>query len=429
MKLIFLLLVGFSIAATIQANAQTHPITCDSLEAFTLRAIKDNDFKKATIYLSQKEKHCDSFGQDDWDRLIGCLKNVVFEEVAGAIKEAYLDTLIAANIRMEAAGFYYQQDDLQRGWAYTMLENPDLEMADFYFQRGINAKGKETDGNYFILAYYTTYLLYYHGEGEVKANYKKRLFHEYFDYFDLIESARAASRDEHQQTLTAHFNYVFPSCDSILLEVPNFVYTEPNDTALTLNRIQRIESFLSHKFCTENAVYVDLIDSWLNYDSTSFEANYIKAQILNEDPLEMIDRLMKLTDDSDRIAVLTYEKAKIQFIKRHYHDAYATGLSCTGNYQKDGFYISAKSVAALANACGNTTFERKCNFIYAAELAEQAGRTGPAAVYRSAGPQQDSCDESNKDPLSIKLLGRHSICLLASLTRYPPSGNFKLPKE
>ena len=99
---------------------------------------------------------------------------------------------------------------------------------------------------------------------------------------------------------------------------------------------------------------------------------------------------------------MIYQKAVIQFKAGQYKAAYATGRSCTGKYNADGLYIAAKCVAATAMSSGNSTFERKSNYIYAAQLAEQAGQSGAAATYRSKAPSSSECFSENS-PKSVTL--------------------------
>jgi hypothetical protein len=55
-----------------------------------------------------------------------------------------------------------------------------------------------------------------------------------------------------------------------------------------------------------------------------------------------------------------------------------------------------------ANDCGATTFERKCNYYYAADLCERAGDNESAKKYRQNGPTSTE-KFNNNNPSSIKL--------------------------
>ena len=64
--------------------------------------------------------------------------------------------------------------------------------------------------------------------------------------------------------------------------------------------------------------------------------------------------------------------------------------------------IAANCVAKTANSCGASTFDRKCKFLYAAELAQRGGDGGAAARFRANGPTESDKFENN-NPSSVSL--------------------------
>ena len=64
--------------------------------------------------------------------------------------------------------------------------------------------------------------------------------------------------------------------------------------------------------------------------------------------------------------------------------------------------IAAKCVANSANSCGSSTFDRKCNYYYAAELAERAGDSGAASRYRASAPSSEE-KFNNNNPSTVSL--------------------------
>jgi hypothetical protein len=87
-----------------------------------------------------------------------------------------------------------------------------------------------------------------------------------------------------------------------------------------------------------------------------------------------------------------------------YKAAYTQAMAVTGSERSDALTIAAACVAALANDCGASTFDRKCNYLYAAQLMEQAGKSG--ANYKAMGPSGEDCfNEGNPKSVSLSCWG------------------------
>jgi hypothetical protein len=64
--------------------------------------------------------------------------------------------------------------------------------------------------------------------------------------------------------------------------------------------------------------------------------------------------------------------------------------------------IAADCVAKTANNCGASTFNRKCNYYYAAQLALKAGNPGAAEKYKANAPSSDEIFNNNS-PSTVTL--------------------------
>lgn len=405
MKFGKLLLVGAAAFLTFTVSAQDDDEKkreCDRMRLFAgEKGLKVENYKAASMYLLKAEVICGSLDKDNWDRLMGSLKNVIYEETDDATKQLYVDTLLAAYDRQEAAGFYNKAEDLQRGSYYTMLATPNVEKADFYFQRGIEAAGTETDEAYLVNAYYTTYLLYYAAQGEEQTKLKQRMIDDYFRYSEII--SKAGMTPLTQETLTTYLKYAIESCESVLPMIPSFITNLPADKDAAIGQIKNMLTLLEQYACADTKEHESLVDAWLEKDPNSKEALLAKLDHLpGAKALPIVEKLIEQAETQEEKAGYIYKKAVIQLNAGQYKAAYATGRSCTGKYSADGLYIAAKAVAATANSCGDSTFERKCNFIYAAQLAEQAGQGGAAATYRASGPTSSDCFNEN-NPSSVTL--------------------------
>ncbi|MFK7787541.1 MAG: hypothetical protein AB8B56_20625, partial [Crocinitomicaceae bacterium] len=388
MKFGKLLLIGATALLTFGANAQGDDAERECKRMRFLageEGLNKDDYKVAAMYLLKAETICGSLDKDNWDRLIGSLGTVINGETDEATKKAYADSLSAAFTRQEAAGFYDPESDCFRASIILQSSNPDAKEADKYFQRCIKAKGTATHESFIVYSYYTTYLIYNAATGEEKAELKKRMIQDYFNLSELV--SKAGMTPQTQETLTTYLDYVVESCDALLPEIPGYIENLQEDKAAAIEAIQRMLKLLETKKCTDSKEYADLVDAWVERAPEDLEALILKASLLKgTQAIPILRDIMSKTSDDALKAKCQYRIAAAQFNAGQYKAAYTSGRACTGEYKSDGMGIAAQSVAATANSCGDSTFERKCNYLYAAQLAEQAGMGGKASAYRSKAP-------------------------------------------
>lgn len=396
----FVALLSLFVSLSFYTIGQVDSLECKRLEFLAGEAITKDDFKTAVSSLLKKEEHC---GLDNsyWKRLIGCLVSVVNQEDDQAIKFQFIDTLLNAWNRQDELGLYNETNDLTRATMYAQQSQEDYRKADFFFQRGLKNNGSSIHESYIVYALYATYVLLNESEGEEKNQLKTRIFNDYFFYLDLVDSTTSSQTRE---SIITYFEYVFPSCDSIVLQVDKFIHDLPVDTSFAIHRIEMIESLLNKRNCTQNPVYYELIDTWLALDSNSIRANWI-SDYRSMTPLEILPEIMETTNDPKIKAECQYQIAYAQYRAGSYMAAYKSGGACTGEYKSKGMLIAAQSVAALANYCGDTTFERKSNYLYAAQLAEQAGSKEKAKLFRSKAPSIDCTIETDLESVELSCWG------------------------
>ena len=404
MKFGKLLLVGATAFTALSATAQAENKECDRMRLIAGEAVKVSDFKKATTFYLKGEVICGGYDKANWGRLTASINNVIVEladPADAATKKAYIDTLLAVYDRMEAAGLYDLNTDFERAAYYLQATTMDFKKADFYFVRGIQTHGVSTPESSLSYAYYTTYSLYYVATGDEKAALKKRMINDYFDLSDLV--AKAGMSAGTQESLSSYLNQVVESCADILPEIEGYISSLSTDKEIAMVAVKRMIKLMETKGCVDTKEYNSLIDAWLVLDPNSLEALVIKAGTMKgTDAIPLLREIMSKTEDAELKNECQYRIAYIQFNAGSYQAAFASGKACGGKYRSDGLLIAAKCVAATANSCGNSTFERKCNYIYAAQLADQAGQSGTAATYRSKAPSSSECFNEN-NPSSVTL--------------------------
>lgn len=404
MKFGKLLLIGATALLTFGASAQGDDAERECKRMRFLageEGLNKDDYKTAAMYLLKAETICGSLDKDNWDRLIGSLGTVLNAETDEAAKKAYADTLKEAFIRQEAAGFYQESSDCFRASIILQSSTPDAKEADKFFQRCIKTNGTATHESFIVYSYYTTYLVYNAAQGDEKAELKKRMIQDYFNLSEIV--SKAGMTPQTQETLTTYLDYVVESCDALLPEIPGYIENLPEDNAQAIEAIKRMLKLLDAKKCTESDEYTSLIDAWVERAPDDLEALTAKAgRMKGTQAIPILRDIMSKTTDEALKAECQYRIAYAQYTAGQYTAAHGSGKACTGEYRSKGLMIAAQSVAATANSCGDSTFERKCNYLYAAQLAEQAGNGGKAASYRASAPTSSDCFNENS-PKSVTL--------------------------
>ncbi len=393
------LLIGSSVFAQ---DGGEEDRECTRLRVVANNAMGVENYKEATEFFLRAEAYCAEFGKDNYDRLLACVQNVlaVQEEESDAYY-AYLDTLMMVWEKAEEKGFYDEIDDISRGYHYTLMKQAKYQKADEYMSRGIKKQGtKIADEVYLLLYYYNVYSLWFiEQDAEAKEALKQRYIKEYFELTKLIKEANFAVST--QETLTQYLAQVITSCDDLLPAVPTYMESLPEDPAEKKTALMNFGQLLIDQGCTDSDEFKLIAEELYKLDP--------------EDP-KVIEIILPLKSCSERIPIykemkerafdvvekneLQYKIAACYMNMGSYNNAYAAAKSVTGANKSKALKIQAQCVAATANSCGDSTFDRKCNFLYAAQLMEQGGMDGSS--YRAKGPSQEDCFNNNS-PSSVTL--------------------------
>jgi hypothetical protein len=363
--------------------------------------MEKNDYHESAIYMLKAESICEGLDEKNTKILIASLRNTLNGLSDEAQKKAYNDTLSGAFARAEKNGFYTNDNDLIWGATIVGSTNPDRQKANELFKRGIASQGEKIHEGYIVYYYYNLYAMY--AAAADKAELKKELISAYFQLSAIIGKANMSQQT--QETVTGYFNAVVRTCDDILPDLGGFMSKLPQDPAVKLSQVKNFISLLESKECTDSPEYLQLIDTLVGIDPNSLEAQLMKAkaQMAKKDYRGAINTLKTAkglsTDDAQKNEI-TYTISNAQYQSGSYTGAYNTAMSVSGDFRSKALLIAGNAVAKNANSCGNSTFERKCNYIYAAQLLEQAGKSG--ASMRAQGPTEGEIFDNNS-PSSVTL--------------------------
>lgn len=377
---------------------------CKRMLLFVGQELRMQNYANAAMYYLKGEQLCGDYGAKEYKSMSQTLRNTVITESDNTRKKLYTDTLLGVYDRMDEKGFYDESESSMRATFIMLSSAPDYKKADQIYLRAFENKNKFNDAE-LTYYYYNLYTLFTITTGDEKADYKKRLISDYFLLSKKIESENFAATT--QASLTSYFNNLVRSCEDILPELNGFMSSLPKDKEAKKKTVNNFLNLLKEKGCTESDEYEMLIDTIISIDNT-IDAVLAKAQLLQvkkrfKESIGVYRTSIEMTEVDSVKNEIMMSILNIQYSDMNaYRTAYNTALSIKGSNRPQALLIAANCVAKTANTCGSSTFDRKCNYYYAAQLANQAGNAGIAAKFKANAPSADEIF-SNNSPSSVTL--------------------------
>jgi hypothetical protein len=411
MKLGKLIVAALLLVGTSTSYAQDGEATeCKRMLFLAQQArMERQDYKESTLYMILAEKECGSLDAKNMKILIASLRNTINGTQDAEEKKAYSDTLDVYYNKSEDAGFYDQADDLIRAAIMLGTTTPNRVKADELFQRGIAAQGEKTNEGYISYYYYNLYAMYAAAPVDDRPDLKRRMISVYFELSALISKASMSAQT--QETIKGYFNAVVNTCEDVLPELKGFMETLPEDVEMRKSALMDFITLLEEKQCTDADEYGDLINAFVETDPTSLDAQLMKAKYLiskkkYREAIVTLKTAKGLSTDEAQKQEITYRIADAQYRMGSLTTAYKTAMSVSGEFRGKALVIAGNSVSKNANNCGSSTFERKCNYIYAVQLLEQARAKGASVSGISGMRANFPTDEEifdNDSPSSVTL--------------------------
>jgi hypothetical protein len=369
-------------------------------------AVKVQNFKEASMYYIKGEKICGGYDQANYQRLLGSLQNTVNQEADADTRAKYIDTLLMFFDKAEELKFIDKSSSMIRGLFYLQSSKPDNFKADKFMKEGIEVDGINTNEAYIQYYYQNLYGLYAAVPAEKRPEYKKRLINEYFSISKLISTAKMSAQT--QETINKFFNEVVKSCEDILPELKGFMGALPQEIETKKVAVNNFIQLLEDKGCDDSKEYEMLIDTLIKIDPSATaivgKAKGLKVKKKYAEAIAAFKDAKAMTTDAELKDEIEYQIAECQLLSGSYKAAYSTAMSVSGKNKAKALAIAAKCVFNTANDCGVSTFDRKCNYYYAAELAERAGDASLAAKARANFPSSgDIFDEGKAKGQSVSL--------------------------
>ena len=377
-----------------------------SIEIDTSVTLKLMHFKTEFTYLLKGEAICGTYTKNNYNYIIRSGQDILKLEKDSKLKSRYIDTLFFIYKKMDLLKVGDKNIVLKLA-DYALLKSEiERTVSDAYYTRAFKDTSlKFTSEN--LTNFYSNLYLLYSSEVDVAAKnvYKKRLISDYFMLSRLISVKKLSSKT--QESISNIFNGTIKNCEDLLPDLKVFISELPKDIDLKIKTTTNFISLLKEKSCTDSKEYEMLVDTLIKFDKTT--ATIIaKAELLivkkrYSEAISSLNSAKAMTKDAVQLEDIDFQILEVQFHNlNNYQTAYRLALGISGSNKNKALQIAAKWVANSANSCGSSTFDRKCNYYYAAELAERAGDSGAASRYRANAPSSEE-KFNNNNPSTVSL--------------------------
>ncbi len=394
--------VGFAQNDSIQKRE------CDRMRFLAGEELKLKNFAGALTYYQKAETICGNFDKAAYERMSQAAINANATETDKVRKALFADTVISIYGRMDSKSFFDQKNALTRASFYLKTTTIDRAKADEWYTQSLK-NGVQFNESQLLTYYNNLYQMYIASKDDLKGAIKKRLINDYFVFSKLVTDAGMTPKT--QETLTNVFNTLIKTCDDILPDLAGFMKTLPQEKEAKIKTVNNFMTILKEKGCTGSKEYEMLVDTIIKVDNSIdavlAKANLQMAKKRYDDAISTYRTAINMSTSSTQKEDLEYEILEIVYFKKdNIRGAYNMAMGINGSKRSKALEIAADCVAKLANSCGTSTFERKCNYLYAAELAQRAGDGSKASRYRAMGPSNTEIfTEGNPSSASLSCWG------------------------
>jgi len=372
---------------------------CTRFKAIAGNAYKVKDYPKVTTAYVKALENCESLEMVFYNPFIYSIKKAMKDAPDAETEAKYLDTLIY--VYEEAQKTHGIQKDWQTylGYSYLKQGKPGyMEKADEAYKIGIHFEGKDVNVGFLKQYYANIYNLWVQEtDEEKKAEYKKRLITEYFKLSEYV--SKGEMDPETIDFLSIYMEKAITDCESMLPEINTFMQDLPSDKDAKLGMVKNFMALIEKQECTDSDEYAMLVDTIIaidpSVDAVLAKAKLLLAQGKTSEAIKTFENAIEMSKDADQKSDIELKIAMAYYRAGSYKAAHDAGIRVSGKNSGKGYEIAAKSVHALMNSCGVSTFDRKANNYYAVELARKSGNNSLVEEYKKQCPT--SSDLFNED--------------------------------
>lgn len=278
-------------------------------------------------------------------------------------------------------------------------KDPRTNMIDSLYKDAVHSL--QCEASYTAIRLYFTHLIineFNKAPAEEKEDVRGMVIEEYVALSDYTTCALKKFKEagEEQQVkgyenaqafMDKYFLQVAKDCEALVPVMEKKFNELPEDMEPRKVEVSKYLKLLDQKSCQETPIYSKYLDEKLRIDPTAdgyfFKGSLLMKQDKFSEAAKAFEKAVELEGAGENKDKYTYYLASAQYSSRNYSAAFSTAKSVGGEYKGDALVICANVIAARANDCGDTTFERKSNFWLANDYIQKAIAAGAKNVSSS----------------------------------------------
>jgi tetratricopeptide (TPR) repeat protein len=397
LKHLFLTLI-LAVLANVNLNAQSADYNkedCDKYRSLYFQYLKQNMFRDAMTFWAMAYNYCG--GIDSLDSKFFVNARVGYMKLYSAeqdpkLKVGLRDTIYwiyESLIVLDPAN-----PDWKAKYATMLVTEEDTRYGkiDSLYQQSLHLQ--KTEAFYYDIRQYFKHLIvnkYNKAPDDKKEDIRSFIIEEYMLLSDYCSGAAVTKRaaadeegakkyDDAQEFLDKYFLQIVTDCNVLVNVLDKKLTTLPQVKDAKSNKVNSYLALLDKKKCQSTPTYAKLLDTLISIDPNANAYYKTGIYYLSNDQAEKaVDYFQKAVDMEGAGAnkdEYLYNLALSQYASKKFRAAFNTAKMVEGTNKGKALKICGDAIAATANGCGETTFERKANYWLANDYYRKAAALG-----------------------------------------------------
>jgi hypothetical protein len=408
------LLLLITLTITTFSFSQTDAESCKKYRGLTGMYAGQKAWRDAANFFVQSYTTCGLEGleKSDWNNAKIIYKNLIKAEKDAARKAELNDSLIWV---FEKGDTYGVDAKWKADYVTELVKGKvdTIELCDDLYANSIHTlKAKASTSH---IKYYYTYLVRkfksYQASKETEKMEAARVFaiDEYLTLSDYVSEnvkkyTAAASEKKVgywngvQKLLDQYFVQLAKDCDMLTEVLGQKLKALPVGKEDKIEKVKGYLAILEKRKCDNTELYGQLADTLIVLEPTAAafyaQGTFFYGKKEYSKAKGYYSNAMKMEADGENADKYRLGLAKAQSASRSYNAAFKTAKSVGGEYRADAMTICAGAIAATANNCGDTSFDRKANYWLANDYMRKANSGSTA--YLSNAPNDEEIFDAEK---------------------------------
>lgn len=186
--------------------------------------------------------------------------------------------------------------------------------------------------------------------------------------------------DDAQEFMDKYFLMIVNDCTVLVDVVEKKLGSLPQAKDAKQAKVNAYLGLLDKKKCQSTPTYAKLLDTLIAVEPNAnayFKTGiYYMENDQAEKAVQYFEKAVELEGDGANKNDYLYYLATAQYSAKKYRAAYSTAKMVEGDKKGKAMKICGDAIAAMANSCGDTTFERKANYWLANDYYRKAAALG-----------------------------------------------------